>query len=63
VKEVVGYLSHLEHILRGKKQALVVDNPTNTAISMLLENDVNKRISFAVRVFTEETNAIDWLII
>lgn len=63
VKEVVGYLSHLEHILRGKKQALVVDNPTNTAISMLLENDVNKRISFAVRVFTEDTNAIDWLII
>ena len=63
VKDILDYLVNLEHILRGKKQVLLVDNPGNTAISMLLEADVNFKIGFIVRVFTDEQAALNWLLL
>lgn len=62
VAAVIDYLLNLEPILRGKKQSLLVDNPGSTAISMLLENDVNSKVGFLVRVFTDEEAATSWLI-
>lgn len=62
VAAIIDYFVNIESILKGKKQSLLVDNPSNTAISMLLENDVNEKVGFIVRVFTDEEAATSWLI-
>ena len=41
----------IKNIVKGKKQALIVDNPFSVAMSMLLEEDVNKEVGFIFQNF------------
>jgi hypothetical protein len=61
VNEIVNYMEQIATIVRGKKQALIVDDPISVAESILFENDVNKRVGFNVRVFSTEKAALSWL--
>lgn len=61
VNEIVNYMEKIEIIVRGKKQALIVDDPLSVAESILFENDVNKKVGFNVRVFSTEKSALSWL--
>ncbi len=63
MRGIIEYLRNLDHVLRGKKQSLLVDNPNSTALSLLFENAVNVQIGFLVKVFTSERAAINWLLI
>lgn len=61
VKEIVNYMEKIEMIVRGKKQALIVDDPLSVAESMLFKNDVYKKVGFIVHVFSTENSALSWL--
>jgi len=58
---ICDFLYNIKDILNGKKQALLVDEPLSTALSMLFCSDVNKRIGFKVKIFSTEDAAFNWL--
>lgn len=59
--EIVNYMKNIEMIVRGKKQALIVDDPLSVAKSMLFENEVYKNVGFNVQVFSTKKSALRWL--
>ena len=61
VSEIVDYMERIEIFVREKKQALIVDNPHDVAISILFENRVYKKIGFNVQVFSTEKATLRWL--
>lgn len=63
IDSIVDFLYKIKHILKGKKQALIVDNPLNTALSILFEEKATKKIGFIVKVFSTKVEAIKWLLV
>lgn len=61
VEEIVEFMFQIKDIVNGKHQALIVDDPYATAVSMLFEADVYKKVGFLVNVFTTEKAALYWL--
>ena len=61
INEIVDYMKKIEMIVRGKKQALIVDDPLSVAESILFQNDVHKQVGFNVCVFSTEDSALRWL--
>lgn len=59
---VIDFMREIENIVKGKKQALIVDNPYSVATSILFKNKVYKEIGFNVKVFSTEPAALKWLI-
>ncbi|MEE4116677.1 MAG: hypothetical protein V2I37_10935 [Marinilabiliaceae bacterium] len=59
--EIIVFMKKIESVVRGKKQALLVDEPYSVAASMLFENEVNKEVGFNVQVFSTEIAALEWL--
>lgn len=60
---LIEFMRTIESIVKGKKQALILDDPRNVAISMLFENKVYHEIGFNVKIFTTEASALRWLAI
>ncbi|MBN2637498.1 MAG: hypothetical protein JXR65_00250 [Bacteroidales bacterium] len=58
---ITEHLLALTGILKGKKQALLLDEPMSVALSVLFEGEVNDRIGFKVKVFATEEAAMKWL--
>ena len=61
VDRICDILYHLKDILKGKKQVLLLDEPTSVALSLLFENEVNIRIGFVSKVFSTEEAAFKWI--
>jgi AAA+ ATPase superfamily predicted ATPase len=61
VTEIVNFMRNIEAIVRGKKQALILDDPRSTAASMLFEQKVYEEVGFYVQVFSTEEVALVWL--
>ena len=62
IDKISDFLNSLKHILSGKKQAVITDNPHNTAISVFFENETYETIGFRVKVFSSYEAAITWLV-
>ncbi|MDD2564917.1 MAG: hypothetical protein PHU27_11950 [Salinivirgaceae bacterium] len=60
--KLMEFMRAIKSIVRGKKQALIVDEPYSVAGSLLFENEVNKEIGFLNKVFATETKALEWLL-
>jgi hypothetical protein len=58
---ITNFLSTLKAVLNGKKQALILDEPESTALSLLFEGDVTEKTGFIVKVFSTEEEAVKWL--
>ena len=56
------FLNSLSHILKGKREVVIVDDPHATAIAILFENELLQTIGFEVKVFSTESAALKWLI-
>lgn len=54
-------MKNIEGVVRGKKQALIIDDPYSAAGSMIFESDVYKKVGFNVKIFSTEEAAIKWL--
>jgi hypothetical protein len=61
IDEICGFLLNLKELLEGKKQALILHEPVSTALSILFEGEVNKKVGFIVKVFSTEKAALYWL--
>jgi len=61
VKLIVGFLYNIKDILKGKNQALVVEDPKSTAISLLFEDEVYHKTGFNVKIFSSYDQAFKWL--
>jgi len=59
---ICTFLSNIKNIIDGKKQAIIVDNPSNTALSYIFEDQIYKQTNFIVKIFSTEEAAINWLI-
>lgn len=59
---ITGFLFSIKDILFEKKQALVVLDKYNTAISNLFSKDVIEKVGFLVQVFNNKEEALQWLI-
>lgn len=56
------FLYSIRHILKGKRQAVVADNPFSTALSMLYASKLYDEIGFSIEVFSTREAAVRWLI-
>ena len=61
IDPVVNHLFQLKEILVNKKQALILDKPFSTALSMIFEEKVKEKIGFNVKIFSTEEAAYEWL--
>lgn len=61
IQLISNHLIQLKSILKGKKQAFIIDQPINTALSILFKGEVYKQIGFIVRTFSTEESALEWL--
>ena len=62
VELISDFLSSLKHILNGKKQSLIIDDPKATAFSIIFEDKIYEKIGFKVKVFSTIEAAVDWLV-
>ncbi len=56
------FLKANQDILKGKKNAVIVDNPNETVIAMMFENNMQIKINYAVKTFSTLNAAIKYLI-
>jgi len=61
VDMITNHLAGLSHILRGKKQAIIVQEATSTAISMIFEGEVIRKVGFIVQTFSTVEAGLHWL--
>lgn len=61
-KVIEDFLLSIQHILKGKKEGVIVDNPFSTAVSVYFQSKLQKMIGFEVKVFSTEKAALDWLV-
>lgn len=59
--DIIVFMQKIENIVRGKKQALVVDDPNSVAAAMLFEKEVIAKVGFGVQIFSTEEAALIWL--
>ncbi len=61
--EVISdFLNSINHILKGKKESVLVADNSSTAIALLYENDLLSEIGFDVKVFSTEKAALNFLL-
>lgn len=58
---ILEFMRNIEHIVRGKKQALVVSEPLTVAISVLFQIQIRKEVGFNVKIYSSVENALEWL--
>lgn len=58
---ILSFLGKHEQVLSGKRQAIVIDNPVSTAISILFQSPLHEKFSFSVEVFSTIEAALIWL--
>ena len=59
--KMIEFLLSIKDILNKKKEAAILNNPKDTALSMMLQFEVYKRIGYSVQLFSTEDAAIKWL--
>lgn len=62
VHEITNFLATLEPILNGKKQAMLLKDPIDTANSLIFEELVSSKIGFIVQVFCTKEAALLWVV-
>jgi len=58
---IADFLAGLKEILNGKKQALIISDPQNVALSMIFEDRVSRKTGFIVKVFASRQSGLNWL--
>ena len=61
VNMIIDFMKKIEHIVRGKKQSLIVDNPYSTAASEIFAEQVFAATGFKVALFSTPEAALEWL--
>lgn len=59
---IKDFLIANQDVLKGKKNAVIVDNPGETAIAMMFENEMQIQFNFYVKTFSTLEAAVDFLV-
>jgi aminoglycoside phosphotransferase family enzyme len=62
IPELINFMKSIRHIVEGKKQSIIVEDPQSTAASLVFENQVNAEVGFRVKIFSTPQAALQWLI-
>jgi hypothetical protein len=62
LNDINDFLKSVKNILIDKKMAVIVDNPSNSVISMLYEYKNSEEIGLSTKTFSTETAALQWLL-
>jgi hypothetical protein len=60
-KVVDNFFFSIKDILKGKKEAVILDDPYSTAISLLFENKYEHSLGFTIEIFATQKAALDWI--
>ncbi len=55
------FIAGVKEIMNGKKGAVIVSVPLNTAISVLITEKFKKVPNYEIKIFSTEEAAIEWL--
>lgn len=55
------FLKSINHIISGKKNAVIIDNPRSTVFPMLYERKSGKELDFDVKMFSTEEAAASYV--
>ena len=58
---MLEFLISIKPILNGKKEAAIVSNPKDTALSLLLQMETFGKVGYIVQIFSTEDAALQWL--
>ena len=61
INVIEEFLKSKKEMLEGKKNSVIVDNPADTVIGFLFENNMSKEINFHVKTFSTLNAAISFL--
>lgn len=61
IKDITAYMVNIKHIVKGKKQAIISDDPYSLAASILFSEETYAKVGFIVKVFSTEKSALLWL--
>jgi len=61
VNMITNHLAGLSDILNGKKQAIIICEATSTAITMIFEGEVIRKVGFIVQTFSTVEAGLRWL--
>lgn len=59
---IEDFLKANQDVLKGKKNAVIVDNPNETVIAMMFENKMQIEIDFYVKTFSTLEAAIKYIV-
>ena len=60
--KMLNFLLSIKDILCGKKEAALLKNPKDTALSMLLQMKAYEQAGYEVQLFSTEKAALEWII-
>lgn len=60
-KRALDFMKGLEKIVRGKKQALLMNDPLTVALSFIFQKEVKKTTGFNIKIFSTYEKALLWL--
>ena len=61
IEFIYEYFVKIKNILEFKKQSIVIEEPTSTALSVLFMNQIQETTNFRIKIFSTEEAAIKWL--
>lgn len=60
-KRALDFMKGMEKIVRGKKQALLLNDPIIVALSFIFQKEVKKTTGFNIKIFFTYEKALFWL--
>lgn len=61
IESIYEYFFKIKDVVDFKKQSIVIEEPTSTALSVLFMNQIQETTNFRIKIFSTEEAAIDWL--
>ncbi|MBN1951646.1 MAG: hypothetical protein JW801_10610 [Bacteroidales bacterium] len=58
---LLQFLISVKPILNGKKEAAIISDPKDTALSLLLQLETFEKVGYIVSIFSTEGAALQWL--
>ncbi|MBU2556359.1 MAG: hypothetical protein KJ578_01110 [Bacteroidetes bacterium] len=59
---IQAFLNEYKTMLQSKKQAIVIEDPKSTAISMLFQEPLKHKFDFQIKLFSTHEAAMHWLL-
>lgn len=59
--KMLEFLISIKYVLNGKKEAAILSDPRDTALSFLIQMNTFEKVGYIVKIFSTEKAAMEWL--